>query len=266
MHHCKGADERNGHRCQRNDRGPPGLEEEQHDNDNEDHGFQQGVDHGVDGFFHENGRVIGDGEIYTLGKFLFQLGHPLPDVLGDRQCIRPGKLKHAHGDGALIVDQAAQRILAGAKFGASDILEPKLFAVRSRFDDDVVKFVFFDESALGVDGEFKGNVGSRLLADGAGGDLNILLANGVDDVTRSQSACGSLVRIDPDPHGIVAAAEELNLADTLQTAEFVLHIERGVVSEVDLVVAIIGRQEMHHQGHVRRGLHRRHAEASHFLG
>ena len=49
----------------------------------------------------------------------------------------------------------------------------------------------------------------RRRADHPGRDLDVLLSDGVDDVGRGETAGRDLARIEPDPHGIVAAAEDL---------------------------------------------------------
>ena len=122
--------------------------------------------------------------------------------------------------------------------------------MRAGFDDDLLELAFGDEPALGVHGEFKRGFFDRLLADGAGCDLDVLLADGVDDVTGGQAACGGLVGVDPNTHGIFPAAEDLHLTDSGQPREFILYIERGVVAQVDLIVAVVGREQMHDECHV----------------
>ena len=50
-------------------------------------------------------------------------------------------------------------------------------------------------------------VGDRRLADLAGGDLRVLLADRRGDVAGRHVAGGELLGVDPDPHAVVALAE-----------------------------------------------------------
>jgi hypothetical protein len=54
-----------------------------------------------------------------------------------------------------------------------------------------------------------------LLTDGARCYLDILLADGIDDVCRGQPTRSGFIRINPDPHCIITTAEDLILAELL---------------------------------------------------
>ena len=266
MHHREGADERDGHGDERDDGGPPGLEEEDDDEDDEDDGLEEGVDDGVDGLPHEDGGIVGDGVVDALGELRLQFGHFVAHRLGHGEGVRSGELEDTHADGLLVVDEAAQGVLGAAHLGAGDVAEAELLAVGPGLHDDLLEFLLGDEAALRVHGELEGRFLRRLLPDRAGGDLDILLADGVDDVAGGETARGGFVRVDPDAHGVFAPAEDLHLPDPGEAGELVLHVQGRVVPQVDLVIAIIRGEKVDDEGHVGRGLHRRHAEAAHLLG
>ena len=85
-------------------------------------------------------------------------------------------------------------------------------------------------------------------------------------VAGRQAALGDLLRVEPDAHGVVAAAEQLHLADAVDAREAVLDVQHRVVAQVGHVVAVVRRQQMHDHGQVGRALDGRDAEAAHFLG
>ena len=58
----------------------------------------------------------------------------------------------------------------------------------------------------------------RRLTDLPGRDLGILLLDGADDVGRADAAHGHLLRIEPDPHAVIALSEEGDGADARQAA------------------------------------------------
>ena len=62
-------------------------------------------------------------------------------------------------------------------------------------------------------------------ANSTGRYLQVLTANGGDHVLRCQPPPGDLLRIEPDAHGIIAGAQELDAADALDLRELVLDVE-----------------------------------------
>jgi hypothetical protein len=72
--------------------------------------------------------------------------------------------------------------------------------------------------------------------------------------------------IEPHAHRIVARAEHQHVADAVDAAQHVLHVERGVVGDVLLVAAAVGRRHVHDHHQVGRGLAHHDAEPLHVLG
>jgi len=69
-------------------------------------------------------------------------------------------------------------------------------------------------------------------AELAGRDLDVLLSDGAHHVARGHAARSDLVRIEPNAHRIVAAAEQPYLADAGNARELVLDPDIGVVAQV----------------------------------
>ncbi|MNF32813.1 hypothetical protein D3C84_136120 [compost metagenome] len=105
VHHGKGTDQGYRHRHQRDDRSAPGLQEQDHHQHNQYQGFEQGMDDRFDGATYEDGRVIDDAVVHAFGEALFELGHFLPDLVGDLDGIGAGALEDRDGHRWLVVEQ-----------------------------------------------------------------------------------------------------------------------------------------------------------------
>src|SRR5439155_1523614 len=132
--------------------------------------------------------------------------------------------------------------------------------------DDVSELVRVEEPAERVDGVLEVDADrGRRLTDASGRDLHVLLAERLQDVGGGHAARGERGRVEPDPHAVVARAEEADVAHPRQPGERVLHLDGGVVAEVELVVAPVGREEIHAEEDHRRLLLHRDALALHLL-
>ena len=80
-------------------------------------------------------------------------------------------------------------------------------------------------------------------ADLARRDFLALLLDDVDDVLGRQPPRLQKVRVEPDAHGVLARAEHRHIADAGEAAQFVLHIDDGVVRQEQAVEAAVGRDE-----------------------
>ena len=147
-----------------------------------------------------------------------------------------------------------------------DVAQPCDFAVGAALDDDVAELLFGLQAALRVDGELEIEARhARRGTDHAGRRLDVLRPDRAHDVAGRQPALGDLLRIEPDPHRIVAGAEQLHVADALDARQPVLDVEHGVVAQIRHVVAVVRRQQMHDHGQVGRALDGGDAEAPDLL-
>ena len=80
-------------------------------------------------------------------------------------------------------------------------------------------------------------VGDRRLAELAGGDLDVLLLDRADHVRGGQVAERHLLRVEPDPHAVVALADVGDVADAVEPGQLVAELDRRVVAQVEVVAA-----------------------------
>ena len=101
--------------------------------------------------------------------------------------VRGGELSDAdaHRFAAVVIQVRA--VVFGAKFGAPDIFQAHQCPVAVALEDDVVELRCFRETADGADADLKLLAGNRRLrADLPGSDFDVLLAERIDDIGRSQ--------------------------------------------------------------------------------
>ena len=143
----------------------------------------------------------------------------------------------------------------GAELDAADVAHPRDLAVVAGLDDDVLELLDVAEPALQLDRVLEVDAGRRRRhADLARRDLLALLLQRRDDVLGVEAARLQLVRIEPDPHRILAGAEHVDVADAGQPRQFVLQIDGGVIGEIEAVVTVVRRRQRDEQQDRRRPL------------
>ena len=83
----------------------------------------------------------------------------------------------------------------------------------------------------------EGAVGNRRARDLAARDLQVLGADRCKHVARSQAEIGDLVGIEPQPHRVVARAEDLDVADAVKPQKLIADLQQRIVGDVELVEA-----------------------------
>ena len=224
------------------------------------------MDHGFDRRAHELRRVVLDAVFHALREVFFQFVHLGAHVGRQLQRVGIRCLENTHADGRIIVQQRTQRVAVGAHFHARHVLQVRHGAVRIGAHDDGAKFLGRLQTALSIDGQLEVRVFCRRGADDTCGHLHVLLADGVDDVIGRHAARRHFLRVEPDAHGVVTRAKDLDVAHAGQARQLVLDVEHGVVTQVHVVIALVRRHQMHHHGQVGRRLDGRHADLAHFLG
>ena len=140
-------------------------------------------------------------------------------------------------------------------------------ALIADFNDDFLEFLLADEAAFGIDSEGEvGGIGKRRSAHGTGGDLGVLLLDGGDDVSGGNVAGGGFLWVQPDAHGIIAGAENGDLADAWEAGEDVLYLEGSVVADEDIVILFAGGDQVHDQSQVGGGFQHADANATDLFG
>src|SRR5204862_2555348 len=83
--------------------------------------------------------------------------------------------------------------------------------------------------------------GRRLRAERAGRDLDVLLLQRAGDVTRRDLPRRQALRIEPQPHRVLALAEDGDVADARHALQRVLDVDVDVVAEEERVVLSLFR-------------------------
>ena len=258
-HHGEGADDGHRHGHQRDDGRPPALEEQQDDHGHEDDRVDQGPADLVDRLANERRGVVDDGVIEPRRESFLQLFHLGPDEVCGLERIRTRPLVDRERDRRAAVEGTGLIISLSTEFDPGDVAEPDDPAVDVGLEDHVGKLLGVTEPAEGahrvlVDLPCR----DRGLADLAGRDLGVLLGDRVGDVGRGQVAEGHLAGVEPDPHAVVALAEVGDVADAREPGDLVAELDRRVVAQVEVVAAVVGREEVDDHQDARRLLLDRH--------
>src|SRR5438045_7194794 len=111
-----------------------------------------------------------------------------------------------------------------------------------RAEDDVAELLLVEQPALRANRVGELGAGRRWrAADLAGRTQLMLLADRADDVGHGDVQPSDAIRPKPHTHRVVAAAEQVDLADAGNTRDRVVHVDRRVVREEIAVVAALRR-------------------------
>ena len=177
-----------------------------------------------------------------------QLGHLGRDFGRDLQGIRVRGLIDGDAGGRLAVELEILGVGLRAQLDAGHVLELDQLAalVGLVLDDDVGELFRIVEPRLDVDGVLELLVlGCGRHADLPGRDLLALLADGADNVVRSQAIGIELLRVHPDPHRVFAGTHHRDVADPRQPRQLVHQIDRRVIPHVERVARSVRRIEGH---------------------
>ena len=96
-------------------------------------------------------------------------------------------------------------------------------------DDEVAELLRGGEPAQGVDRQLEGlRPASRLLAEHAGGGVEVLVADGVGHVDGGHVQRRQLLRVEPGADAVVADAQEVDLRNPVDAEQLVLDVDGGV--------------------------------------
>ncbi len=177
-------------------------------------------------------------------KILAQLGHEFFRAVRGLEGVGAWELIDRKNRGGLAFEATDHVVGLRTELDARDVADPDHRAVGIGADDDVAEVGFRDEAALCADavGEFLAG-GNRLRPDLAGGIHGVLLLDGLDDFGNGDVALGENIGVDPEPHRILARAEDGHAGDAVGAGERIVEVDVGVVGEEDVVVGVIGRIE-----------------------
>jgi len=163
-------------------------------------------------------------------------------------------LENRDADRRIAIERAAAAVIGGAQLHAGDVAQISHSSDVASLDDDRFELLLVHEPAQGAHRilELARIRRQRGPADNSGGDLHILLLHRFDDVAGGDLARGQLVREEPKPHGIIARAENQDVAHARQTRQLIANLQRHVVAHVQRVQRLLRRINLNHQRDVRR--------------
>ena len=258
--------QRDRHDQRRDQRRAPVLQEQEHDEEDQRHGFDQRLDHFLDRNLDEGSGVVGD----RPGDILRQAGteflHAQLDPFGRRQRVGAGGELDRHAGHRLAIERGRGGIGLRADLDAGDIAQPDACPAFVRAQDHPPEFL------LGLEAVGSGDGGRDLLAflqrKGAqrtACSLRILFADRGDDGAGGKVVGGQLVRIEPDTHGVFRT-EQRDVAHTRHAAQFIDHLRRGDIAEVGRIQRARFRRQRYDHQEAGIGLPDGDALASDFLG
>src|SRR5215831_12684567 len=258
----KGADQRNRNRDDRNDRRAPVLQKQEYHPDDEEDRDKNGDDNLLDRLGDEDIRVVNDCRVDTWRKIFLQLLHLRQNFMLDRERVCPGLGIDDEGCRIAAVHVGRVAVIRGADLDPTDVADPGHAPPAIRFENDVGELLGRGQPAERFDIDLVGFItrGWRLIED-TGRDLQILCAQCREHVIGAEVVCRDFVRIEPDAHGVLAGALELDIADTVQAREHVLHVQGCIVRQVQSVARLVRRVEVNGQKYTGYRLADLHAEA-----
>ena len=176
------------------------------------------------------------------------LFHLSPDIFRHLHGI--GTRKHIDIDNGRIagIDTALGIVGLGFERDSRDILQPDDGAVFACADDDVLELLHRRQTSGSRNRNRHIHIRNRLLAKHSGRRLTVLVLQCTLQVLDSDSKARHLVRLHPDLHCIITAADIGNASHAGHAPEPVLNIQRRVVAEVHLVeFRVVGHYGYRHQ-------------------
>src|SRR6516225_9430548 len=256
----KGADQRNRNCNAGDDRRAPALQKQEYHADDEEDRDKNRDDNLLDRLGNEDIRVVDDCRVDTWRKIFLQLLHLRQNFMLDRERVCPGLGIDEQGCRIAAVHVGRVAVVRGADLDPTDIADPGHAAPGIRFEDDVGELLGRGQPAERFDIDLVSFVtrGWRLIED-TGRDLQILCAQCREHVIGAEVVCRDFVRIEPDAHGVLAGALELDIADTLQACQHVLHVQGCIVRQVQSVARFVRRIEVNGHKYARYRLSHLHA-------
>src|SRR6516164_7982611 len=258
----KGADQRNRDCNAGDDRRAPALQKQEYHPDDEEDRDKNRCDNLLDRLGNEDIRVVDDCRVVTWRKMFLQFLHLRQNFMLDRERVCPGLGIDEQSCRIAAIHVSRAAVIRGADLDATGVADPGHAPPVIRFKDYVGELLGRGQPAERFDIDLVSFVtrGWRLIED-TGRDLQILCAQCREHLISTKVVCRDSVRIEPDAHGVLAGALELDIADTVQAREHVLHMQGCVVRQVQSVARFIRRVEVNGQKYTGYCLADLHAQA-----
>ena len=164
--------------------------------------------------------------VHVLREALLHLSHQLADARGRLHRIRSGQLIHGDDRAGLSVQTADDAVVLRAQFDARHVLHPHHAAVRRFAHARSARILPATSAGLARDGVGKFlSLGRGLAAHLPGRIHGVLRLDGADDLGNGDAQFRQLVRLDPQPHRVLARAEYLHVADARHARKWIVEID-----------------------------------------
>ena len=252
LHARQSADEGDRHGHRGNQRRPPALQEQVHDEHDQHHRDSQRQSDLMDGDLDEAGRVIGDVVLHAGGKALGELIHLPLNALGSVERVGARRKERDEKRVGLAVPPSFQVVGLGAQLDLGHVLEADHVPVRERSDNHFLKVFHLRQAALRDhrDGELRA-FGRGLPPDRAGGKIPVLLADHVRNVARREVELRHPYRVQDQSHAIVLAPEDQGVAHAAEPFDVVEHVDDRVVGQIERIESRIAGTQRHDRQQIR---------------
>jgi hypothetical protein len=266
VQHGEGADQGHRDRDRRDDRGAPVLKEHVDHEEHQGHGHGEGAEHLGDRLRDEEGGVVAHDPVDARREALREprelRSHPRRHLEG----VRARQLEDAHRHRRLARQPRESAVALSAELDPRHVPEAEQPAVGLGAHDDLLEFLHAREPPPGAQRDlplqaFRRGLGPRH----PGCQLDVLVPHRSDHVRRGEVELREALRVEPDPHRVAPLAEDPHVSHAGHPLQLVEHVDQRVVGEEEGVPRAIRRDQVHHQGEVRRALSHRDSEAAHLL-
>ncbi len=238
----EGADQRYRNGDHRNDGGAPILQKQADHPDDQQYRDEDGADDFADRLADENRRIVDDLVAHTRRKILGERFHRREDFVLDFERVRAGLGEYQQRQARSTIRERGRAVVCRADFDAADIAHAGDPPFGVRLQHDIGKLLGSGQPSQRLNVELIGVLRRRRrLIENARGYLDVLRPQRGEHVAGAEVARGNLVGVEPDPHGIFAAAQKLHVADARQPRQRVFDMERRVIRQIERVARSIRR-------------------------
>ena len=173
---------------------------------------------------------------------MLHLGHQLADALYCLNCIGSGQLVNGDTGSGLAIQATERAVVLCAQFDPGDIFYPNDATIGLLAHDDVAKLFRRLQASLSQHG-----IGELLVRKGRlSSDLTcgvdcVLRLDRVGNVCNGDAKLCQLVRLYPQPNGILPRSEDLGLADTVRARDRIIQVDVGIVRQIIRIVRTMRR-------------------------
>ena len=268
LHEEEGTYQRHRHGNGRNQRGAEILQEDVHHHKHQQEGFEEGLEHRLDGGVEETGHVVGDVIVHARRKAaLLDFLHALLDVLDDLAGIGAGTLLDHDGGRGTAVRHGYHVVVLRVELNVGHILQAQQGTVRHGLQH-YLAILFRSAELAGVLQHVLHLLGQLVRADAglSRRRFDVLPADGIRHVLGHHVVGRQAGGIQPDTHGVIAAAHDFHQAHAVDALQFAQDVDVGKVIDELLGMGAVRTEHVEIHQHAVHFLFRHHAGADDFFG